>query len=363
MREKGFTLIELLAVIVILAVIALIATPMIMGVIDQAREGALKTSVRNLIDSAELEYAKQLMTNQNPSLAFEDIPYKGQKFEKGKISFDSKGQATIAVYENNMCIYKTPTDKDVILDKNMTEEECLGKVATYQVGDKLKVDVGNGITENIYVLEVKGDQIVGLLDRNLGANVVWISEEDYNAKGGNWSSDSEEVKNQNYYTFGPVTANKQLNELTATWTNVTDKYIPSYIDILKLTEFYKNLENKEEWESAYVNRLTEIFSSGNEEVLRCDSNASCRLAFTNAGYGDILLPEWATINLYTTGDDEQDGYWLSTPLNYDLWKDITESSSFVGYVSYRGYASGSFAGYDWDGVRPVISISQSNILE
>ena len=34
MNKKGFTLIELLAVIVILAVIALIATPMILNVIE-----------------------------------------------------------------------------------------------------------------------------------------------------------------------------------------------------------------------------------------------------------------------------------------------------------------------------------------
>ena len=33
MKEKGFTLIELLAVIVILAIIALIATPIILGII------------------------------------------------------------------------------------------------------------------------------------------------------------------------------------------------------------------------------------------------------------------------------------------------------------------------------------------
>ena len=38
MKSKGFTLIELLAVIVILAVIALIATPLIMGTITKPKE-------------------------------------------------------------------------------------------------------------------------------------------------------------------------------------------------------------------------------------------------------------------------------------------------------------------------------------
>jgi prepilin-type N-terminal cleavage/methylation domain-containing protein len=37
MKKKGFTLVELLAVIVILAVIALIATPSVLKMIEQSR--------------------------------------------------------------------------------------------------------------------------------------------------------------------------------------------------------------------------------------------------------------------------------------------------------------------------------------
>ena len=42
MKRKGFTLIELLAVIVILAVIALIATPIILNMINDAKKRASK---------------------------------------------------------------------------------------------------------------------------------------------------------------------------------------------------------------------------------------------------------------------------------------------------------------------------------
>ena len=65
--KKGFTLIELLAVIVILAIIALIATPMILGVIETARKGAAKTSALGYLDAVE----KQIMINQLDSLSKE----------------------------------------------------------------------------------------------------------------------------------------------------------------------------------------------------------------------------------------------------------------------------------------------------
>lgn len=64
MSKKGFTLIELLAVIVILAVIALIATPIILGVIDNAREGALIRSADGLVDAAENYYTKILINEE-----------------------------------------------------------------------------------------------------------------------------------------------------------------------------------------------------------------------------------------------------------------------------------------------------------
>ena len=60
MNKKGFTLVELLAVIVILAIIALISTPIILGVIDKAKKGAAEQSALGYIDAVE----KQIVYNQ-----------------------------------------------------------------------------------------------------------------------------------------------------------------------------------------------------------------------------------------------------------------------------------------------------------
>ena len=52
-RKKGFTLVELLAVIVILAIIALIATPIILNIIKDAKRSAAKDSAYGYIDAVE----------------------------------------------------------------------------------------------------------------------------------------------------------------------------------------------------------------------------------------------------------------------------------------------------------------------
>ena len=58
MNNKGFTLIELLAVIVILAIIALIATPIIMGIIDEAKTQSAKNSAYGYLDSVDKAVVK-----------------------------------------------------------------------------------------------------------------------------------------------------------------------------------------------------------------------------------------------------------------------------------------------------------------
>ncbi len=64
-NTKGFTLIELLAVIVILAIIALIATPIVLNLIEKARKGAAQDSAYGVRKSAQLFYQTMLIDNIN----------------------------------------------------------------------------------------------------------------------------------------------------------------------------------------------------------------------------------------------------------------------------------------------------------
>lgn len=102
MKKHGFTLIELLAVIVILAIVALIAVPLISNVIQDSKESALKTNMKNYaraledavvlgqmgitsstteINSDVYEYTE--ITNIN------GVSFTGEKPSDGWVAFDS----------------------------------------------------------------------------------------------------------------------------------------------------------------------------------------------------------------------------------------------------------------------------------
>ena len=111
MNKKGFTLIELLAVIVILAIIALIATPMILGVIENARKGSKESSAYGYLDAiekyqatAQLEGKSDELVNalsqDNISVTVASIngkiTIKGEKPSMGYVTFNN---STIVDYQ------------------------------------------------------------------------------------------------------------------------------------------------------------------------------------------------------------------------------------------------------------------------
>lgn len=104
-KKTGFTLTELLAVIVILAVIALIATPIILNVIENSKEGAFKDSVHGIIQVAEQDYAQKLINEEDVELPFtyklseDKLTYKGTIFTEGKIIIDETGKIMV----QNLC--------------------------------------------------------------------------------------------------------------------------------------------------------------------------------------------------------------------------------------------------------------------
>ena len=366
-KKNAFTLIELLAVIIILAIVALIATPIILDVVDDARKSA-GLSESNMILSGINNYCATEEIKAQINSEYTKICISGMDKNAVKDMVNLGNAEILEIeYSDKLIWLKVKSNGKIysLQDNAMVEGDLDKPEVSYSVGDLLKVQVSDSETQNIYVLEVNGDEIVGILDRNLpGGTVAWISEEDYNNAGGNLSSDDDSTLNQNLYEFGPVTAIAAINERTSSWNKVTKKYLPEATTMLKLTEYYKELESSGEttnWESEYFTDFNG-FLEANEDVMNCSSGSECREAIIAAGGEKYLLPEWATINLMITGDSSAGlGYWTSTPMNYSVVS-YPDSAWYVLALGFLFRHDGVMDNSVSAGVRPVIHISQSNIL-
>ena len=131
MKKKGFTLIELLSVIIILAVIALIATPIVLNVVDSARIEANRDSVYGLLDGAKLYYLEgQLDTNRlgidGETNLIDKINVSGKRPSGGNVYIDNAGLIALSVVYDKVC-YKKGFNENEITETNELEE-CETKI-------------------------------------------------------------------------------------------------------------------------------------------------------------------------------------------------------------------------------------------
>ena len=131
--KRGFTLIELLAVIVILAIILLIAMPIILNVISEAKKGAFESTARGLMKTVENEYMKNALGGDTSakSYLFENyvqtegsLEFSGKGPRNGTINVNEQGQVAIAIEDGTWCIKKGYDDKDITVTE-LDESGCL----------------------------------------------------------------------------------------------------------------------------------------------------------------------------------------------------------------------------------------------
>ncbi len=144
-NKKGFTLIELLAVIVILAIIALIATPIILNMINDAKKSAAKDSAYGYMKSVDNYIALASMSTTTGGTTTTIGKYDPANLPKGYDTAQgvtcTKGKAD----ENNCAAFFTAIDstvKGTTAEKDSTITIANGAVSSAT----LKMD---GFTVNI----------------------------------------------------------------------------------------------------------------------------------------------------------------------------------------------------------------------
>lgn len=124
--KKGFTLIELLAVIVVLTVIALIATPIVLNVIEHAKEKANMNSAYGFIDAGRLYFADSLFNDEKAqniketNNIWEEIKVNGNKPKTGELYVNTSGSIALAVIIDHVCYQKKFVGEII----KLKEDEC-----------------------------------------------------------------------------------------------------------------------------------------------------------------------------------------------------------------------------------------------
>ena len=344
MKRKGFTLIELLAVIVILAIIALIATPMILGVIEKARKGASEQSALGYIDAVEKQVAINQVKNENLindgtyNVPMTGITVKGEsptqgwlKIEKGMVTNYSfvigkyvitKGSETVKgdkptksdeevtktypVYSNGTAVYYNPE----------TNSKCNQSEAVSTTGTKtgcMKWYTFNDEGENASTVNM-------ILDHNTTAKVVYNST--------NVNTEPKEV----------ITA---LTSDTSTWNNNLNVRLITADEVAKITG------------NMNFNCLTSV----SDDWFYLDSNSHTQVATSQNKSKYAWLFDY-TNNCISYGCNIEDssnyGYWTGTS--------VFNSDSRVWYIVRNGYMNYLDAKHDDNrGIRPVITISKDII--
>ena len=360
MRKNGFTLIELLAVIVILAIIALIATPIILGIINDAREESNERSVelyasavRNGIAAYQLREGKEVLPgtyNESNPLPFKP-EYEGKVDcenviigEDGKVSLEG---CTVNGGEKQYSYgieQETPSLAGTI---GICNPISVATEGTYTAGDKYECDVDpnkEGYDQIFYVLTTpaSGATSVNLImDSNIRTGgeavkeatptaeqkglVAWITQTDYEREdvgGTKWSS----YEDRN--TFGPITAIEYLQTATEGWTNVNPQTISTFTD-----------------------------DAGETHNMAKTYTVNARMPY----YSEISNVSESTLYLidYLLNDNEIAGRnGVSGVYGYWMLSSDASASFSAWYVHYIGYANGSIVDDDGRiGARPVINLS------
>ena len=164
MKKRGFTLIELLAVIVVLAIIALIATPIVMNTIESSKKGATIESVRNMVHAAELYFISEDPRYGKLNLLDDKLDYDGQKPELGEVEVNEDGDSRVYAYINGYCVTKE-YDSELYASKTNKEECNWYATDNYETTEGTVFTLNNQKIKN-YLIYGNSTQAVNLYDYN-----------------------------------------------------------------------------------------------------------------------------------------------------------------------------------------------------
>ena len=368
-NKKGFTLIELLAVIVILAVIALIATPIILNMINDARKGASVDSAYGYIEAVEYNNSMSMLDSKKyPKIEdgedidittiSDKVKLKGTRPTSGKITIQ-KGKITKAI----LCINNYKVDYDGNIVTNVAEDSnCKGNNSSSDT-DKNYGDI-------IYYNPVEGKICENYKEENSNTGIKngcmkWYYIGKTNNKE-NYILDHNTSSNISWYSGDTKDATSALENDTSTWKSELNPRLISADEVATIVG--ANSDNAIKWSSTKPYGMdieTQSYyyyldGNGNSYNPSFDENGNMIndgwLFVSSSKPSDTKKSKYSFLYDYTNCenrgcnivDKTTNGYWTSSK--------IAETEDNYWVVDYMGTVNSVFSGQSSYGIRPVITI-------
>ena len=386
MKNKGFTLIELLAVIVVLAIIALIATPIIMNTIKNAKKGSAERGADNYIKQVETAIATSKLDNKEVADGTYTIDENGNLtgtgLPDGKLTIEMNGEkpksGTVVISNGQVTTDSTMEMGDYTVSYNPTNKkyEATEKgntpqpTKTYTNGEVVYFNVTTGekcsnYTESQSNTGVKegcmkfyafndngGDTLNLILDHNTTATVVW------NSSGSNASGPSEvltQLKNDTSSWKGTITPSNYTMDQTGQTSNAnyTIDYSGYKARLITSQEIAQITDNTTWNEKTATNSNFYYFDSKTKtasDTCKSGNTTGCQYGWLYDRTGNDCT-KYGCLN---NSDQTTVGYWTSSSradVSGNAWNVNclgNVGNDFVNNSSYRG-------------VRPVINVLKSKL--
>ena len=337
--SKGFTLIELIAVLVILAVIALIVTPLVLNVVRKAKDSANKRSVDAYGKSIDLAVAAYLMEKGDFPTSVDQltIEYSGKEVVCGVTKLNEDSSVYLSKCSVGGVEVKDSSNKDGYYHYGTPttyKEYKIGDIITYNGMNFYVIENSDENSDSVTMLKAEPllvDEVntygAGHVNRYTSSSVGTASNQNGYGRIAYYTSETCGYVNSSYVSTGCTTdyARSEVKYVVDAW--VKDKV--------------KSIDLKED-ETGYSARLITL-----DELT------------INLGYektnGGTLTPS-------TNGDNTPNWVYNS---NYDYWtmSSCEDSIKDVWSVYGPGYLSHGLAidnAYS-STIRPVVTLLKSAI--
>ena len=389
-NKHGFTLIELLAVIVVLAIIALIATPIVMNTINNAKKGAAERSGENYIKQVEVAIATKRLDEGTSNLSSLDGEYtindegnlegsnlteplvietSGNRPTSGTIIVkDGEVQANSTMtigdysitYSDGKCAATKNDSNSDSEPEQVTKTYTNGEVVYFNVDSGTKCTSSEAVSTTgtksgcmkFYAFNDDGGSTVNLLlDHNTTATVAW------NSSGSNASGPSEvltQLKTDTSSWVGTITPSNYTMDQSAqnSKANYTIDY-SSYKARLITAQEIATITGNTSWDEKTAISIYYLDSKTTSASTTCTEGNT-----TGCSYGwlyDRTYTSCTTYGCLNNADSAMTvyGYWTASSR--------ASHSNFAWYVIYNDRVSGSYVDFGTYGVRPVITVLKSKL--